>query len=299
MARATKPEHVLMRTRRVDEKIATLGVRATARVKSKVARAKLAARRSVKRIQEEAIDNERTGHPQKNHQKRKTLQGRYAKEQLPMSEKKWTRFLELTGNGLSRVDTLKTLKLTKQTFEVYMITSVAAAKQLREAEAIWIRRSWDLDEIEQILSLVAVGKTVKSACESFGYDEARVGSFYRLVRKDARIKEMYDTARELQCEAWLDDNVDISDNRGEDTFIDKKGVRKTDHGVIQRDRLRVETRQWGMGALNRKRFGDRKHIDVSGEIQINHAVQLSHARKRLEKSKRPVTIEHETQEVAT
>lgn len=294
-----KPEHVLMRTRRVDKKIAALGVRATARVKSKVAKAKLAARRSVKRIQEEAIDNERTGHPQKNHQKRKALQGRRSLEQSPMSDAKWARFLELTGNGISRVDTLKTLKLTKQTFEVYMITSVAAAKQLREAEAIWIRRSWNLDEIEQILSLISVGKTVKAACQKFGYDDARVGSFYRLVRKDARIKEMYDVARELQAEAWLDDNVDIADNRGNDTFVDEKGVRKTDHGVIQRDRLRVDTRQWGMGALNRKRFGDRKHVDISGEIQINHAVQLSRARRRLEKSKQPVTIEHETQEVST
>ena len=292
MAKQQKPEHVLARTAKVG------GVRARARVHSRVSKAKRAAKDLVARAEQEAINDERTGAGAA-HAKRATLRSSQSREQQPMTEKKWTRFLELTGNGLTRADTLKTLKLTKQTFEVHMITSVAAAKQLRAAEAIWIRRSWSLDQIEQILSLVSVGKTVKAACEECGYDEERMGTFYQLVRKDARIKEMYDMARELQAEAWLDDIVSISDNRGNDTFIDQKGVRKTDHGIIQRDRLRVDVRQWGMGAINRKRFGDHKHVDHGGEIQINHAVQLSHARRRLEKSKRPVTVDHETQEAVT
>jgi len=119
-----------------------------------------------------------------------------------------------------------------------------------------------------------------------------------LVRSDKVIRERYDVARELQAEAWLDDNIDIADNRGDDTFIDAKGMRKTDRGIIQRDNLRIQTRQWTMSAMNRKRFGDHRHIDHGGEIAVNHAVLLAGARKRLEKTKQPpVTVDNETQQV--
>ena len=288
MAREAKPEHALARTKKVS------GVRAHARIESKVSKAKRQARELVKNAELQAIEEEIQNKGKRKGQSKRLV----APGSSSMTEKKWFRFLELTGNGLKRADILKTLRLTKQTFDVYMITSVAASKQLRAADAIWIRKSWALDEIEEVLSLVALGNTLKASCTTLGFDQARIQSFYALASKDARIKDMYDTARELQAEAWLDDIVDISDNRGDDTFVDQKGVRKTDHGVIQRDRLRVDTRRWGMGALNRSRFGEHKHVDHTGEVHVNHAIQLSHARKRLEKSKRPVTIEQKTQEVA-
>ncbi len=216
---------------------------------------------------------------------------------LTMTDAKWQKFLDLAANGLRRADILKAIRLTKETFDAYMITSVAAGKQLREADAIWTRRAWSLDDIEDMLTKISMGSTVKGAGVELGHNNKKIGQFLMLVRRDARVRDMYDLARELQSEAWMDDNIDIADNRGEDTFVDAKGMRKTDHGVIQRDRLRVDTRQWTMGAMNRKRFGEQKHIDHSGEIQVNHAVVLSHARRRLEKIKKSVTIDNSTQVV--
>lgn len=214
-----------------------------------------------------------------------------------MTNAKWKRILELTANGLRRADVLATTKTTKETFDAHLIESVQAGKQLREADAIWLRRSWPLDDIEQVLTKVSLGHTVRASFTMiFGEDEDRLGAFYRLVRTDVRIRDMYDVARQLQAEAWVDDNIDISDNRGGDTYVDSNGKRKTDHAVIQRDKLRIETRQWTMGAMHRKRFGEHKHIDHGGELQVNHAVQLSNARKRLEKAK-GVTIDNQSQQV--
>lgn len=215
-----------------------------------------------------------------------------------MSEAKWRRVLEMTASGLLRPDVIKGAGTTREIFDAYLISNVAASKQLRNAQLIWIRRSWPMEELEAMFCAMSLGNTVKAAGVMCGYSDKKIGSFYDLVRSDKAIREQYDVARELQAESWLDDNIDISDNRGKDTFVDMKGVRKKDHAVIQRDDLRIKTRQWTMSAMNRKRFGDYRHIDHGGEIAVNHAVLLAGARKRLEKAKQPpVTVDNETQQV--
>jgi hypothetical protein len=229
--------------------------------------------------------------------KRKGISSRTAKHRIPMTESKWKKFLQLLANGMTRQNILKVIGVSKETFDAYLITSIAASKQLREADAVWLRRDFSWDDIEAMLTKLTLGRTLKTAGDELGWDELRQGRFYRLVRCDTRIQGMYDMARELQSEAWMDENIDIAD--GEGTFVDAKGIERVDTGAVQRDRMRIETRQWTMGAMNRKRFGDHKFVDHSGEIQVNHAVQLSNARKRLEKAHKqpPAVIDNESQQV--
>ncbi len=215
-----------------------------------------------------------------------------------MSEVKWRRVLEMTASGLARPDVIKGAGTTREIFDAYLIANVGANKQLRDAQLVWIRRSWPTEELEAMFCSMMLGNTVKASGAKCGYDEQRIASFYELVLSDKAIRERYDAARVLQAESWLDDNIDIADNRGDDTFVDLKGVRKTDRGIIQRDNLRIQTRQWTMSAMNRKRFGDHRHVDHGGEIAVNHAVLLAGARKRLEKLKQPPAIvDNETQQV--
>ena len=215
-----------------------------------------------------------------------------------MTPAKWQKCLELSANGLTRKDMIKAANITPETFEAYMIATVGAAKQLRESDLVWLRRCWPLDEVETMLSKISLGQTVKAAGIELGYNNSRLRSFYQLMRNDRALREMYDDARELQAESWMDDNIDISDNRGGDTFIDMKGNERIDHAVIQRDKIRIDTRQWTMGVLHRKRFGEHKHFDHGGEVTINHAVTLANARKRLEKTRQPpATIDNATQQV--
>ena len=218
-------------------------------------------------------------------------------ERGTMSDVKWRKVLEAIANGLTRQNVFKSTGITRETFEAYLVTHINALKQFREAEMVWLRRSWPSEDLDTMFSAMCTGITVKAAAAQLGWDDKKLISFYALVRRDRTIREWYDTARELQAEAWLDDNIDISDNRGGDTYVDNHGKRKTDHAVIQRDKLRIDTRQWTMSAVNRKRFGDHKHIDHGGEININHAAVLGSARKRLEKVNPPATIDNASQQV--
>ncbi len=230
--------------------------------------------------------------------KREGIGNRQSDHRRTMTPEKWQKCLEAAANGLKRKDMIKVIQITQETFEAYMIANVGAAKQLRESDRVWLRRCWPLDEIEMMLSKMSLGQTVKAAAIELGYSDKRLQGFYSLMRGDKALREIYDDARELQAESWMDDNVDISDNRGGDTFIDMKGNERTDHAVIQRDKIRIETRQWTMAAMNRKRFGEHRHHELGGEITINHAVTLANARKRLENAKRPLTtIDNATQQV--
>lgn len=286
MAKVAKPEHVLQYQQAVN-KPAPLK-RSTMRGKSAhhTPDPNSGRQKMLKRKNELSIMNRRQG-----------IASPGAKHRRTMTKDKWKKFLELTANGLMRVDILKVLGITKETFDAYLISDIASAKQLREADAVWLRRDFSWDDIEDMLTKLSLGRTLSKASEELDWSEYRQGRFTRLVRCDTRIQGMYDMARELQSEGWMDENIDIADGPG--TFVDAKGIERMDTGAVQKARMRIETRQWTMGAMNRKRFGDHKYIDHSGNIEINHAVRLSNARKRLERAhkKPPAIIDNDTQEV--
>ena len=216
-----------------------------------------------------------------------------------MTETKWRKAIEFIAEGTPYAKVWKNVDVTQETFKAYLITNIAAHKQIAEARLLWLRRDWPLDEIDEILNEVALGKTVKASCKAKGYNDTKVGGFYRLMRGDREMRDLYDKARELQAESWLDDSIDIADDSTADWYEDDKGVMRKNHEIIQRSKLRIDQRNWSSGALNRKRFGDHKHVEHEGNININHAALLGGARKRLEgvQKKRGVTLEGESQVV--
>jgi hypothetical protein len=114
--------------------------------------------------------------------------------------------------------------------------------------------------------------------------------------QDKALRKWYDEARELQAESYSDDIIDISDETMND--FDDEG--KVNHEVINRSRLRVDSRKWLSGKWAPRRFGDTKHHLHEGDLNINHAAVLSGGRKRLEKlhaKRKGQTIDGEVTEV--
>ena len=218
------------------------------------------------------------------------------RDEAKMTEKRWTDYLAAIANGTPHREASHAVGLTMQTVEAYLISNVAAAGQLRDAKVLWNRREWSLEDIETVLSSVACGKTMKQAFDAAGIPRERVASLYRLLLTDKALRKWYDEARELATESMADDVIDIADS----THNDRDDDGKIDHEVINRDRLRVQTRQWLMGKFVPKRFGDSKHHIHEGELNINHAAVLSGGRRRIEQlhaKRRGATIEGEAEAV--
>jgi hypothetical protein len=60
----------------------------------------------------------------------------------------------------------------------------------------------------------------------------------------------------------------IADDKSED-YIPTKGGAIGNNSAVQRSRLQVETRKWIVSKLNPKKYSDKIHNEVSGDMAIN------------------------------
>lgn len=214
-----------------------------------------------------------------------------------MTPKRWEKYLANIANGKTHREASHEAGMTMLTVDAYLISNVAAAGQLRDAKMLWNRREWPMHKVEDLLEKIAMGCTVKDAAYRCGIDEKQLPSLYRVLLQDKAMRKMYDEARELGAEVMADDIIDISDDRENDR--DEEG--KANHELINRSRLRVDTRKWLMGKHVARRFGDTKHHVHEGELNINHAAILSGGRRRIEElaaKRNGTTIEGESQEAS-
>ena len=85
----------------------------------------------------------------------------------------------------------------------------------------------------------------------------------------------YTKARELQAELMLDDILEIADDSSKD-IIDTGMGKMVDQEVIQRARLKVDTRKWAMGKMYPKRYSEKITQEVTGVDgkPIAHSVEI-------------------------
>lgn len=82
-----------------------------------------------------------------------------------------------------------------------------------------------------------------------------------------------------RADLMFEETIAIADeNEGDDLVIVRKDgteVKKVNRDVIERARLRVDTRKWALARMNPKKYGDRAAIDVAGGITLDMAVKES------------------------
>lgn len=118
------------------------------------------------------------------------------------------------------------------------------------------------------------GESLTSICKDDGMP-AKV-TVFKWIRNDAEFANQYARAREAQAEHYLDEIIQISDYSVLDTYIDpESGNELTNHDVIQRAKLRVDTRKWAMSRLAPKKYGDRITHGGDPDAPINHQVGIT------------------------
>jgi hypothetical protein len=98
------------------------------------------------------------------------------------------------------------------------------------------------------------------------------------LAKDDEFAAQYTRARELQAELYLDEIIAISDDSVLDTEIDPEtGAERTNHEVVARAKLRVDTRKWAMSKMAPKKYGDKIQNEHTGKDggPIEQAVSIS------------------------
>lgn len=92
--------------------------------------------------------------------------------------------------------------------------------------------------------------------------------------------EQYARAREAQADKHAEDILAISDDGLNDTYIDAEGNMRTDHDVIARSRLRVDSRKWLASKMAPKKYGDKvvhagdQNEPIAVTVDVGNALAL-------------------------
>lgn len=118
------------------------------------------------------------------------------------------------------------------------------------------------EAIPDIIQSISETGNLRKSCEAHG---VKLPTFLRWVGQDDELADQYARAREIGLEAMAHDILDIADDGLNDTYVDDKGNTLTDHDVIARSRLRVDSRKWLLSKLLPKKYGDKLDVTSGGE----------------------------------
>lgn len=126
------------------------------------------------------------------------------------------------------------------------------------------------DAAEVILAGVAQGKSLREICDA---DELLPApkTFYAWLKEDAELRNKYAHAKELMAEKMAEELLEIADDGRNDWMTIQRGgeeVEVENHEVVNRSRLRIDTRKWLMSKLLPKKYGDKQEVSVQGNFTV-------------------------------
>ena len=88
--------------------------------------------------------------------------------------------------------------------------------------------------------------------------------FMRYIFDDQTAREIYYTAREMQCESLAEEAMTIANDDSDDSSVDNRGRRISHNEVVQRARVRIDTIKFMMQKMAPKRYGDKNVTEIQG-----------------------------------
>jgi hypothetical protein len=128
------------------------------------------------------------------------------------------------------------------------------------------RHSTYTDEMaDAICERLCDGESLRSICR----DETmpHIATILRMIDRHEHFREQYTRALAVRAETMAEEILEIADNGTNDTYEDGDGNKRTDHDVIARSRLRVDSRKWLASKLLPKKYGDKitqEHTGANG-----------------------------------
>jgi hypothetical protein len=118
---------------------------------------------------------------------------------------------------------------------------------------------------EAIVDISENGKSAISALKG----RMSTLAFYKLLEEDEEKQKRYARACEMRAEQMANELLEIADTFDNDVHLDKDGNEIINHNVINRDRLRVDSRKWLLAKLHPKKYGDKIEHEHSGSINLH------------------------------
>ena len=118
------------------------------------------------------------------------------------------------------------------------------------------------EKAAEICLLIANGMSMRAVCRHEGMPV--LSTVYKWIRQNPDFAKQYARATEDRADAVFEEMFDIADDGINDTYTDDDGVERTNHDVIARSKLRIDTRKWALARMNPRKYGDRVAQEISG-----------------------------------
>ena len=105
-------------------------------------------------------------------------------------------------------------------------------------------------------------KGVTRICKQPGFVSESV--FYKLLNDSQKAQERYARAKSDQADRLVDEMLEIADESAGDLIVDEDGNERVNNEVVQRARLRIDTRKWIASKLKPKAYGDKVTQEHTG-----------------------------------
>lgn len=137
----------------------------------------------------------------------------------------------------------------------------------------------------RICEQLALGKSVRTIT----LDESMpcMSTVFKWLREKEEFLQQYEKAKQEACDLLFEEIIDIADDSSRDLIETENGTTQNTE-VLQRSRLRVDTRKWALSKLKPKKYGDRVETVHSGHLavgEITDAQLQSEVNKLIEKMK--------------
>lgn len=118
---------------------------------------------------------------------------------------------------------------------------------------------------DYIFDRMAGGESLKRICEDPAMPAMQ--TVFKWLRIHPELSENYARAIIERADAVFEDMFAIADDGSNDTYVDDEGNQRTDYDVINRSKLRIDTRKWALSRMNPKKYGDKitqEHTGADG-----------------------------------
>ncbi len=110
--------------------------------------------------------------------------------------------------------------------------------------------------------------SLRAVCESGDDLTPTESSFRDWCEDDEELAAQYTRAREDRAEKIFEECLAIADSQ-EGDVIKVDGTDQPNHDLIQRARLRIDTRKWMLGKMQPKVYGEKLDLNHGGNLTIN------------------------------
>lgn len=127
--------------------------------------------------------------------------------------------------------------------------------------------TFDKSITDEIFDRMAGGESLKRICSEDGMPSMQ--TVFKWLRLHPELGDNYARAITERADAVFEEMFTIADDGSNDTYVDDEGNVRVDTDVINRSRLRIDTRKWALSRMNPKKYGDKIEQVHSGSVEVS------------------------------